>query len=128
MEFNKNQIEKANINSNFNFPKLVKELKEIGVTNFKTFVSNGLTEYFDQNNEQISFDGINNFSISDQLNVAKFEERLKLHQQGGTDFLTFCKDCAENGVDNWVVDLQKMTCTYFDKKGNSVLVEKIPSI
>lgn len=41
--------------------------------------------------------------------------------------MTFCKDCAENGVEGWKMDLNEMTCTYFDKNENDILVEKVPS-
>ena len=56
----------------------------------------------------------------------KFVQQLKAHQRGETDYYTFCKDCAENGVEKWVVCLEKMTCIYYDTAGNEVLVEKIP--
>jgi len=26
--------------------------------------------------------------------------------------------CTETGIEKWRVDLEKMTCTYFDKSGN----------
>lgn len=128
MQFTIDQIKQAQINSNFKFPKLVQELKKIGVSNFITLVTDGHTEYFDEENENISIDGNQDFIISDVLNAEKFLERLKLHQQGETDFPTFCKDCAENGIDNWVVSIPNMSCIYYDKTGNEVLKEKIPNI
>jgi uncharacterized protein YbcV (DUF1398 family) len=51
---------------------------------------------------------------------------LKIHQQGKTDYITFCKDCAETGIEKWFVSLDEMTCTYYDKAGNKVLIEKVP--
>ena len=57
----------------------------------------------------------------------KFKAQLKVHQQGKTDYFTFCKDCAETGIEKWIVDLNKMTCVYYDKYGNEILVEEIPS-
>jgi uncharacterized protein YbcV (DUF1398 family) len=128
MKFNLELIKQAKINSKGNFPLLIQEFKNIGVSNFITLVTDGHTEYFDDNNENISIDGNNDLIISDELNPVIFAERLKLHQNGKTDFPTFCKDCAENGVDNWLVELNKMTCTYFDKAGNKVLEENIPTL
>lgn len=43
-----------------------------------------------------------------------------------TDYSTFCSDCAKSGVEKWAVSMGKMTCTYFDKSGNKLLVEIIP--
>jgi uncharacterized protein YbcV (DUF1398 family) len=34
--------------------------------------------------------------------------------------------CATYGVEKWAISMDKMTCTYYDKSGNEVLVEVIP--
>lgn len=98
------------------------------VDNFITFVSDGHTEYFDAENESIRDDPKQDLMISESTDKEKFIERLKLHQNGGTDYPTFCKNCAENGIDNWIVNLPAMTCIYYDKAGNEILVEKIPEV
>lgn len=51
----------------------------------------------------------------------------KRNQQEQTDYYTFCKDCAATGIEKWIVDLNKMTCTYYNKTGEEILVEEIPS-
>jgi uncharacterized protein YbcV (DUF1398 family) len=53
-------------------------------------------------------------------------QRLKEHQQGRTDFSTFCRDAAESGVARWVVDLNAMKCTYYSLSGDIVFAEQIP--
>jgi uncharacterized protein YbcV (DUF1398 family) len=40
--------------------------------------------------------------------------------------MTFCSDCAKSGIEKWIVCMEKMTCTYFDKAGNEMLEEMIP--
>ncbi|TKC04313.1 DUF1398 family protein [Pedobacter frigoris] len=40
--------------------------------------------------------------------------------------LTFCTQCAETGVEKWIVDLSDMTCIYYDKSRTEILVECIP--
>ena len=35
---------------------------------------------------------------------------------------------VKSGIEKWVVCLQKMTCTYYDKAGNEILTEQIPSL
>lgn len=61
-----------------------------------------------------------------KVNKEKFTAYLKSHQQGQTDYYTFCKHCAETGIEKWFVCLDKMTCTCYDKSGNEVLVENVP--
>jgi len=34
--------------------------------------------------------------------------------------------CATFGIEKWQVSIEKMTCTYYDKAGNEILVELIP--
>ena len=60
-------------------------------------------------------------------NKNQFLNDLKNHQNGNTDYPTFCSDCAASGIEKWVVDLQQMTCVYFDKAATEILVEKIPT-
>lgn len=129
MKFTIDEIKAAhkNVKSGADFPSYIKAIKELGVSHYTAFVADGNTKYFDAEN-QFAETGSKYeiLDISENLNTEKFKARLKLHQQGGTDYLTFCKDCAENGVDGWNIDISAMTCTYFDKNGNEVLVEQIP--
>jgi uncharacterized protein YbcV (DUF1398 family) len=56
-----------------------------------------------------------------------FKEELLAHQQGKTDYPTFVRMCAETGISTWEVNIEKLTCTYFDIEGNLVLTEQIPT-
>ena len=69
-----------------------------------------------------------NVTKAEESNKERFIACIKAHQKGATDYVTFCKDCADNGIEKWIVDLGKMTCIYYDKKGNEILVENIPSV
>jgi uncharacterized protein YbcV (DUF1398 family) len=64
--------------------------------------------------------------IVGQGDADQFRLDLKAHQQGKTDYATFCNDCAKSGVEKWTVRMDQMTCTYYDKAGNELLVEAIP--
>ncbi|MDG4651671.1 DUF1398 family protein [Chryseobacterium arthrosphaerae] len=74
--------------------------------------------------QEVKYDTL---TISQHLHLENFKIRLKLHQQGSTDYMTFCNDCAVNGIEGWKMDLNAMTCTYFDKNGKEILVEQIPA-
>jgi uncharacterized protein YbcV (DUF1398 family) len=127
--FTVGQIDKAHekVKSGADFPKYIQEIKQLGVTAFETWVIDSHTEYFGKNDYQIeSQPQYENLTIADSCNSDKFIQYLKTHQQGQTDYFTFCKHCAETGVEKWFVSLDDMTCTYYDKSGNNILVEQIP--
>jgi len=124
------QIELAHskVKSGAEFPKYIQEIKEIGVTTFETWVTDSHTKYFAKNDFQTkSKPKYEKLNIADFSSKNKFEEYLKIHQKGETDYFTFCKHCAETGIVKWVVDLAKMKCTYFDKDQNEILVEIVPT-
>lgn len=128
--FTLQQIEKAheNVRSGADFPQYIQDLIELGILSFETWVNDSHTEYLDKNGFSITSDAkYNELSIADSCNKDIFINRLKIHQKGETDYFTFCKDCAENGIEKWLVDLDKMTCIYYDKAGNEILVEQIPT-
>lgn len=125
------QIELAHtkVKSGAEFPKYIQEIKEIGVTAFETWVMDSHTKYFGKNDFQTkSKPKYEEMEIADHSNKEKFIQYLKIHQKGETDYFTFCKQCAETGIEKWIVNLDKMTCTYYDKAENEILVEIVPAV
>jgi uncharacterized protein YbcV (DUF1398 family) len=128
--FTIDQIKEAHskVKSGADFPSYIKEIKSLGVTLYQTFVSDGHVDYYGLDAFFIQtppkFDPID---ISKEANSEVFKEELRAHQQGKTDFPTFIKMCASNGIEKWAVDMSKMTCTYYDRSGGEVLVEVIPN-
>lgn len=109
------------------FPKYAADLKELGVAAYKTSISDGHTEYRSSCGFKLQSDGIYpTLEIAENADKEKLSYYIKNHQQGGSDFLTLCREAASAGVEGWEVDLQKFTCTYFSKKGESILLETIP--
>lgn len=127
--FTLEQIENAHskVKSGADFPNYIKEIKELGVKSFETWVKDSHTEYIGENrfttNSQPQYEDL---VIADDCNKEKFVQQLKSHQKGETDYMTFCKDCAENGIEKWIVDLDNFTCIYYDKAGTEILREEIP--
>ena len=129
--FTIDQIKAAHskVKSGADFPNYIQDLKHLGVTLYDSYVHDGHTNYYGQNDYSITSDAkYPSKAINPQSNTAQFISQLKAHQQGHTDYPTFCNDCAENGVEKWRVDLQKMTCTYYDTAGHEMLVEQIPGV
>lgn len=117
----------AKVKSGADFPAYIREIKQLGVLHYETFVPDGHTHYFGNNDFKVSTPPrYTALTISPASNPEQFRADLKSHQQGKTDFPTFCRQAAAQGIEKWIVDVTKMTCTYFDLEGKRVLVEQIP--
>ncbi|MGM9475980.1 DUF1398 domain-containing protein [Pedobacter sp. GSP4] len=120
----------AKVKTGADFPQFIKEIKELGVKRNDVYVSNGLSIYFDDedNAQQVGLDGYPALIINEESSAGKLEHALSIHQKGETDYFTFCKQAADAGVEKWVTDLEEMTCTYLDTEGNELVKEKIPAV
>jgi uncharacterized protein YbcV (DUF1398 family) len=118
----------AKVKSGADFPAYIQEIIGLGVTGYETFVTDGHTDYSGANGYHTpTKEKYAELTIADKSNVNQFKTDIKAHQQGQTDYATFCSDCAKSGVEKWAVNTEKMTCTYYDKAGNEMLVETIPT-
>jgi uncharacterized protein YbcV (DUF1398 family) len=126
--FTLDQIAQAHshVKSGADFPAFVRRIIALGAERYNTWLTDGHTDYEGQGQQLSTTPKYAAQSIADSSNETHFRERLKLHQKGGTDFLTFCADARAAGVECWVVDTGAMTCTYLDKGGREMLVEAIP--
>lgn len=127
--FTLEQIKTAHskVKSGADFPAYIKEIKQLGVSYYETFVNDGHTSFFGKDEYQITSPAkYNSLSIAKESNGEQFKLDLKRHQQAQTDFLTFCNDCAKSGIEKWEVSMDKMTCSYYNIAGDEILVEQIP--
>lgn len=127
--FTADQIKAAHskVKSGADFPEYIREIKTMGVTHYETYVADGHIDYHGSMDHTAKVPAkYEALHIADPTDIEQFKEGLKDHQQGKTDFLTFIRMCAAFGIEKWEVSMDKMTCTYFDKAGNEVLVEGIP--
>ncbi len=128
--FTINQIKEAHskVKSGADFPNYIQDLIKLGVASYDTFVADGHSDYYDGINYKINSEAkYPNLKIAETSDAEKFIQYLKMHQQGQTNYPNFCTHSAETGVEKWKVDLTKMTCTYFNLKGDIMLVETIPT-
>lgn len=117
----------AKVKSGAGFPAYVQDIIRLGVVSYTTYVQDGNTIYNGSDGYTVaSGPKYAAMAIADSSNKSQFTEDLKAHQEGKTDFLTFCSQSAESGIEKWVVDTIQLTCTYYDKAGKEILVEKIP--
>jgi uncharacterized protein YbcV (DUF1398 family) len=127
--FTLEQIKQAHskVKSGADFPSYIQDIKRMGVAHYETFVSTGNSDYYGINHHKVSTGArYGALAVAENPNPEQFKADLKAHQQGKTDFPTFCSDCAKSGIEKWVIRLDNMTCTYYDKAGDEVLVEAIP--
>lgn len=127
--FTVEQIKAAHtkVKSGADFPSYIKEIKALGVTHYEAYVADGHIDYHGANEHTAKVPAkYDTLQIADAPKKDQFKAELLAHQQGKTDFLTFIKMCAVFGVEKWQICMDAMTCTYFDKKGEEILVEEIP--
>ena len=127
--FTTEQIQAAHsiVKTGADFPAFIRDIKKPGVTYYETFVTDGHTIYYGTNDYKTS--GTPKYELLPIAGVSTPEQLkadLKSHQEGKTDYQTFCNDCAKSGFEKWNVCMEKMTCTYYDKAGTEILAEQIP--
>jgi len=119
----------AKVKSGADYPYYVQELIHMGVVRYDTYVVDGRTVYYSKDNiilqSRPKYDPL---IIADTSDKDVWIAQLKEHQRGHSDYPTFIGQSAEAGVEQWAADLREMTCTYYDKAGNILLVETIPSV
>ena len=131
MTFSLEQIKAAHskVKSGADFPAYVQDLVALGVNRYETFVADGHTVYYGGAQFTIqSAPGYNVLDVANKSNKEQFQQDLRAHQQGKTNYPTFCNDCAKSGIQKWIVDMNAMTCTYHDQTNNAMLTESIPAV
>lgn len=121
--------EHSKVKSGSEFPLYIKKIKKLGVTHYEAYVKDGHINYHGNDNFTVKVPAkYKELEISENLKIDKFKKALIEHQEGKSDFITFIKMCALCGIEKWIIFIDKMTCIYYDKKYNEVLVEKIPEL
>jgi len=117
----------AKVKSGADFPNYVNDLIAMGVKSYETFVTDGHTIYYGASGFNVTSDTkYAALTIALTSNTPAFKNDLKAHQQGKSDYPTFCSQCALYGIEKWVVLMDDRSCTYYDLSGNVILAEAIP--
>jgi uncharacterized protein YbcV (DUF1398 family) len=117
----------SKVKSGADFPNYFREMNELGVTHYTTFVKDGHSVYHgEEGYELISGVKYDTITISDNADSEQLKVDILNHQKGQSDYFQFIRQCAGNGVEKWEVCMETNTCTYLDKAGNKLLVEPIP--
>ena len=100
--FTINQIKEAHskVKSGADFPTYVQDISKLEITGYETHVPDSHAQFFGKEGNSIkSAAKYPVLEIADKSNRAQFQKDLKAHQQGKTDYLTFCRDCATSGIE-----------------------------
>ena len=126
--FDLNEIKTAyvKVKSGADFPAYIQDLKKMGVKKYITYVKDGHTQYYGENDFQIKSEReYSKLTVANISDKERFKHFLKSHQRGQTDFTTFCNNSAQSGVEKWIVDIEMMTCIYYAKSKEIMLEETI---
>lgn len=110
------------------FPKLIREFKAMGMVTNIYNLETGVVSYLNKTGDSIEDKGIQVTEIGLHSDYAAALTALKRNQRGESDFTAFCNEIAAAGIYKWVSDLEKMTCSYYDKQENAVIMENIPAV
>lgn len=121
------QAAHAKVKTGADFPNYIQDLINLGVKGYDTIVTDGRVSYYGDNDFEVSTDKkYDAITIATVPNKERFIEFLVMHQDGQTDYPTFCQHAAVCGIAKWRVDIIEMTCTYYDSASIPILIEKIP--
>ena len=110
------------------FPKYINEIKALGLVTYDFFVKDGVVVYHGENGYEVKGNPkYGPLVISKTANAEALRHTIAIHQQGQTDFITFCNQAAEAGVEKWVIDTPHMVCNYVDLNGDILVSEPIPT-
>ncbi|MCE5113432.1 DUF1398 domain-containing protein [Staphylococcus aureus] len=128
MAFTLSEIQQAHQQyTGVDFPKLFKEFKDMGMTYNIVNIKDGTATYVHQSEDDIVTSSVkSNHPVAPSSNQSIVQDVLTRHQQGQTDFETFCDEMAEAGIYKWHIDIQAGTCTYIDLKEQAIISELIP--
>ncbi len=116
----------AKVKSGADFPAYVQAIKQLGLIHYDFMVKDGSTAYHGANFRLTSDPSYPDKTVATAASASAVRQIIAEHQQGKTDFLTFCSLVAAAGVEKWVVDTRAMRCSYYDLSGNSMVDEPIP--
>ena len=127
--FTVEQIKAAHskVKTGADFPRYVQEIKAMGLVRYEYIVSDGRTIYYGDNNYSTQAPPIYPEKRINPISSASIiEHNIREHQQGKSDFLTFCQQAADAGVHHWEVNALTMLCSYYDSNKQKMIAEPIP--
>ena len=104
----------------------LRALRDIGVETYDSYIADGHSEYFGADGQKLVGPAFHEtFAIAETCDKEQFLQYMQQVEQGGVGYVEMSKALADNGVEKWTFDTEKLTITYLDKAGNVLLGEKV---
>ena len=120
------QATHATVKNGADFPRYVQDMRHLGVVAYDHYVSDGHIEYFGIEQHLIGPATGAVLQVQPHGDHQALAQALAVHQQGLTDYPTFCRQAAEAGVEKWTTRTVELTCAYYDRQGQVLIQEAIP--
>jgi len=119
----------AKVESGADFPRYIQEIKALGLIKYTFSVVDGSVSYSGESGQYLVASGIYDPKTIQLIpRPDELRKDIVTHQQGKSDFMTFCCQAAAAGVRQWVIDTQRMLCIYEDIHGREIVTETIPEV
>jgi uncharacterized protein YbcV (DUF1398 family) len=106
--------------------KYLKSLHDLGIVSYTTHISDGHSDYFDSKGNKLSSVAVHErYEISDEASRESARRAIEAHGLRETDYFAFSRQLAAAGVCAWVMDPVEMTCTFYSKSGEKLLVDDV---
>lgn len=117
----------AKVKSGADFPQFVQDLKALGIHYYENYVADGSTQYIGANGFSVTGEAkYTPLAVTAESSAEALKNAITIHQQGATDYPTFCEQAAQAGVEKWTTHMLQNTVTYYNQAGEALLVEPIP--
>lgn len=117
----------AKVKNGADFPAYIQEIKSFGLKSYVYSVIDGTIIYYGADGYKIAAPAIYEpKKINHHVSPNELHHSIAIHQQGQTDFFTFCEQVAGSGVMQWVIDTERMVCIYEDMNSKEIAREPIP--
>jgi uncharacterized protein YbcV (DUF1398 family) len=100
----------------------------MGVQSYDHVVADGSNVYYGAGEHAVTVShSQERIQVAVQPSADRLRQSISIHQQGKTDYPTFCRQAGEAGVAKWTSDLRAMTVTYSDRSAKPIVVKPIPA-
>lgn len=108
----------AKVKSGADYPRMVQELKDMGVRSYVHYVADGSNVYHGRDGHTITMSHQQErIPVAERPSAEMLRRSLLVHQQGKSDYPTLCQEAGAAGVAKWTSHLEAMTVSYVDRTG-----------
>ena len=108
------------------FAIYIQELINLGIKGYDTHLNDGSVVYYTDSDFNLSTDTkYPALPITAIANKERFIECLVMHENGQTDYYTFCQQATQCGIAKCRINIVELTSTYLSNEGDAIIIEKI---